>query len=343
MEFRQINFYRLAALMLLVAGSLMVRENIQAADTVPDLGTPSAQEMQFLVRNCPEIARIVSSGSVVAYGEVIKPPMVVVVDKDKIEINGIQVFPPQKKRSDYEARKIAGRIEVQYYIDRQRGDPDAFNRIEARLRDAKSQGRVHRFEVSKNKKGQTTIEINPGEEGGANAFTEHLPGVLFRRYHFLVSTVMQAFNARKETDGRNNAESWLRARLEELQSLGVIAQFEFVPINAVNIMFPTESFYGGWGIGDEMSPYGREYTKTWKENRKRTQAQADEIIGRLKENQILIYAFGFEKVAPNNTAPLDAIQAIYEGRDLDRNRRIMKERLALTDDQAKVLEDELRQ
>lgn len=343
MKIFQSQKLRFLVLLSLIFGAnpLFLITVVHAAEPMPSLNALSRDEMDFLLKNCPDTTRIVSSGVVVAYGEIVEAPMLVTIMRDKIDVNNIQVVPAQERDANFEANKIAGRIHSQLYRDEQKGLPDAYALAEQRIRDYKASGRIDDFQGPKpGTKSRTTDIFWRGEQSAIHA--NLAPWSLLAKYWFIVDSIFFEYEMKKESEGREKAQQWLQARLEDMKALGVIARFEFIPIDAVNISYPGSVGPRGYNVGDYKSPHGIEYTKSWKSKKSETKAKADRIVAQLNANRVLIYSFSFEKSTPYNPGLLNALRSFQQGRDAGSDRQIFKKQLVLTDEQAKALAEELR-
>lgn len=312
-----------------------------AVEAMPSLNALSRDEMNFLLKNCPDMTRMVSSGVVVAYGEIVEAPMLVTVIRDAIMVNSVQVVPAQERDVNFEANKIADRIHSQLYRDEQKGLPNAYALAEQRISDYKASGRIDDFHGPKPGAIFRTTDIFwRGEQSAIHA--KLAPRPLLARFRFMINSVLHVYVMRKESEGRGRAQQWLQARLEELRTMGVITRFDFMPVDVVDISLPQDAGPVGYYIGDYKSPHGIEYTKSWKSKRAATRAKADRIFAQLNANQVLIYSFAFEKSTAYNPSALNALRSFQQGRDVGLDRQFIKKHLVLTDEQEKVLAEEVR-
>ena len=326
----------LVAILLLAAAAPACR-----AQPAPDLRAPTSDEMDFLAANCPN-NHIIRAGTVVAYGEILEAPLLVTTDQGRILINGAQVVPRPPTDAGLRARMIAGRLHSQFYLDEQKKDARASARIEERLNEMKANRTIDDFQTWK-RHGKLAAFLIKAGGGQARAYLDALPPPLSRRYQFLVAAMRGEYLKKEETDGKETAQSWLRARLEELKASGKIEELRMEPEReAAKIRFAGETAAIDYAFGEDKTPFGVAYASRWKARRGETEAAARGIAERLKAGGALIYSYSFEKARPADAAALNALEGVAEGKDADANLAIARERLKLTDEQARSLGEELR-
>jgi hypothetical protein len=298
--------------------------------------------MKVLAAECPETNRIIPAGTVAASGEILEAPLLVTVDKDMILIDGVQVVPRPLVSSNFQAEKIAGRLHSQFFLDDREKNADASARVEERLNELKTERTIDDFKVWKRHGKLAAIRVAAGG-GQARAYMDGLPAPLLRKYQFIIASYAREYQLKKEAVGREPAQAWLKARLDEMASAGKIAELRWEPEKeSAGIKFPGDSVSRDFPFGEDMSPFGQAYSKHWKARHKTTEAAVQEIVDRLKAGDLLIYSGSFEKASPSGEAALRALRSLRDGKDSDSSLAAARESLDLSDGQAASLSKELK-
>ena len=314
-------------------------------EPLPDMRSMSAKEITYLARTCPDITRVVSSGTVVAYGEIITPPILLARIRGAVFVNGIQVVPAQIRESDYRARKIADQICFQYILDSKSNIANADALVEHRLQKHKLAGDIDDFKIWKTTAGVAAIDTKSGSADGTSECSG-LQALTRIKYNFILHALEFQFRIKEESEGRPRALNWFHARLEELHAMGIVEKYswpEAAGRDAVAEIDFKDSFSGGFSLQDDAEdPVRIAYERRWKPLTRSLQAETYLMATHLSENEILIYSFAFKKAVAQDPALIHAFRAIRDGHNLSSNIEFVKQELSLTDDQGNALLEELR-
>jgi hypothetical protein len=298
--------------------------------------------MESLAANCADHNRLIRAGTIVAYGEIFEAPLLVSTDKDRILVDGVQVAPRPLANSNFQAEKIAGRLHSQFFSDESGKVDGASTKVEERLNELKKDRTIDDFQIWK-RHGKIAAFLIKARGGQARVYTDTLPLPLIRRYQFIVAALFDEYQVKVGSVGREEAQAWLKARLEELKASGRIDELKWEPEReAARIRFSGESAGRDYTFGEDTTPFGIAYANRWKARRRQTEAAADGIVQRLRAGGALVYSYSFEKARMADGAALAALEGVAGGKDAGANLAIARDRLKLTDEQARALGEELR-
>lgn len=313
-----------------------------AATKEPRLGHLTPTEISFLMKHAPEINQVVSSGAVVVYGSVIEPPILVTIDRDRIEVGGLQVMPRQEMPSRFGLRKRLDRIHELYFVEKKSGQASEEG-ARRRAEGMKTNGEISSFEF-RNKNFGLDLTLALGGEEWGHGMDSLCPTPLSVKYHFILRTLFRAYNLKKAALGKPEALGWLHARFADLKDMGILATYQFADEDeTVNARFSCDLFGGGFGFYGASSPRALAYEKSWKAKEPETIRAFDDIVQGLSSGQVRIYTFGFDRKLPPNTGAIKLFRDIASGnQDKEKSRSLLKDVVGLTQEQADKLLEELR-
>jgi hypothetical protein len=261
---------------------------------------------------------------------------------EQILIDGAQVVPRPFVDANFAAQKIADRLHTQFYLAQMRKDPNSSADLEARLNDLKTARTIDDYQVWK-RHGKLAAFLVKGDGGQARAYLDTLPRPLIQKYEFIINALLREHLMKAESDGEEQASSWLRSRLEELKAAGKIDEFKWAAGQDVaKIRFPGENVSRDYRAGEDKSPFGVAYVGHWKARRKATEAAVQRIVDRLSTGGVLICSSSFEKSVSAAPDALSALEAVSQGKDVESSLKTARESLHLTEEQARALAEELR-
>ena len=263
------------------------------AEPAPNLRVPTSDEMKEIADNCPDY-RVIPAGKVVAYDESFEGPLLVGTDQGRILVDGVQVVPPALRDPNFKASKITGELHSQFYLDEKDGVADASKRIEERLNQLKADRAIDDFKVWKRHGKLASFQVQTGGQQ-SRVYLDALPQPLIQKYQFFISAYFRCYLEKKEADGPEPAQSWLKSRLDELKAAGKIDALKWDPEREVaGISFPGETAPRDYPFGEDRSPFGVAMANRWKARHKETQAAVLNIVGKLKAGKTLRYSYAEE-------------------------------------------------
>lgn len=314
-----------------------------AATKEPRLGHLTPTEITFLMQHAPEINQVISSGVVVVHGDIIEPPILVTINRDKIEIGGLQVVPRQERPAYFMAKKKADRIHEQYFLQKKSGGQAAEERARRDATDMMNNGELSSFEF-KNTKNSLLLTAKSGGKEWPAYLDSLCPAPLSDKYYFVMSTIFRAYNLKKELIGKTAAINWLHARFADMKAMGILGTYQFSDEDeTVDAKFSCASHRGGFGFYGAKSPRGLAYEKHWKSKEPETKRELEGIIKNLASGQLLIYTFGFDKKIPSNPAIVKLLEDVASGKlGKAKSASSLQETIGLTPEQVDKLLEELR-
>lgn len=313
-----------------------------AAPNEPRLGHFTDIEIAFLMKHTPEINKVISSGAVVAYGNVIEPPILVTINQDRVYIGGVQVVPQQHRPEYFFAKRKIDRIHEQYFLEKRSGGHSPEAGARDRALDMMKSGEISKFEFKVGKSGLELIATSKGEEW-AYHLDSLCPTSISEKNRFMLDTIFRAYKQRIGASGKPASMSWLHDRFADLKTMGIFATYQFSNEDeSVKVKFPCDSFAIGYAFQSD-TPRVLASEQRWKAKEHQTQAALDSVVKGLHAGQLLIYTFGFDKRIPSSPGAVKLLKDIALGKsDKAKLSSSLQDVVGLSPEQAEQLLEELR-
>lgn len=315
-------------------------------DAPGDPSTLSVDEINFIAQNCPEIARTASSGAVVAYGKILTPPILVTVLRDRVYVNEIPVRPTQKRSEDFEVRKAADRLEMQFFNDKRRGVSDPLGNVDKRAKLMKASRKLDDYSLSPTKTKAPKLIVHFGNKK-EERILDGSPSTVAGKAGFIADVLLREYEIRKDSSSKAEALRWLHTILDDLKQRGIIESVHWSgDEEVVGIRFKDEPFGGTYGFGDSndgLTPERvKELKQNWMAKLPEMQSDADMVVGRLKDGSLLVYSYGFERAIHADEGVVAALRAIEQGKQVSNDTQLVQKDLSLSTQELHGLEEELR-
>lgn len=280
---------------------------------IPDFMAFTTAERDFLTTNCPDVTQTISSGLVVAYGEVMRPPIFASTIYGSFYLNAVQILPKPKSAGDWLIRHRERQIESQYLAETISSPRDAISNTKAFVARMKESKKIDGFESKTGVKGSESLEISI-ESKKAPVLLDY-PAALSEKNRFIVSALLREYDFKHDSDGKPKALIWLENMFSELVRIGVVKKFhrQLEPFeeDVMFIEFPHERWGGGHGFGDmEDGVPIAVIRKRWMAKEVSIQSERSEVIRRLQSGEAVVYSHAFERHGDYSSAISPLLESI---------------------------------
>lgn len=284
-------------------------------------GRLTTQEIDFLVASCPESNRIVNSGAAVVYGNILRPPILITRNRDRVFLNGLQVLPRPKAVPAWEG--LFAKILELNYAQHAAHQEEALPALKRRLDSMKAKGDIDDFSIEKKKFWGLTL--SKGERHD-RLVLEGCPPSVIEKNTFIISTLLRGYAVRRDEIGKQSALSWLSARFDALVKSGMLDKYSIAREDeTAKVKFACELFTMNYGFDARQNNKSMAYDREWKAKEPTTKKELDRIGRLLEAGGIMVYSHAFEREEKSDVRLLSAFEDLGHQKDTPAALRVIHE------------------